>query len=189
MKKLLVVLVVILAGCASYQANDLAALDPYVVRNYPEMEGVHIGCKAFSKSDCVTYLGRNVLAKGYQPIQLTFHNTTDKTYIFSSKEISIPCTNAQEVAQSVYTSTLGRIVIYSPLVIPAIVDGVSSMQANSKLRDDFHEKAREHFIIPPGAYVKTLVFVPKAHFHPVFDLSLLERETGRHKTVGLSLIN
>lgn len=128
------------------------------------------------------------MAKGYQPVQLTFKNTTEKSYVFSSKEISIPCTNPQEVAQSVYTSTLGRVVLYSPLIVPAIVDGVRSMNANARLNQDFHYKAQEHFIIPPGAYIKTLVFVPQAHYRPVFDLSLLERETGKHKTVGISLL-
>jgi hypothetical protein len=188
MKWTLFLLTLLLTGCASYKASNLSALDPYSVRNYPEIDGMHIGCKAFTKEDCLTYLGRNVIAKGYQPIQLTFQNTTDKTYIFSSKEISIPCTNTQEVAQSVYTSTLGRVVGYSLLVLPAIVDGVKSMKANSSLNEDFHEKAREHFIIPPGSYKKTLVFVPRAHYHPIFDLSLLEQETGKHKTIGLSLV-
>ena len=177
-----------LTGCASYKANDLSALDPFAVRNYAEIDGVRIGCKVFSKGDCLTYLDRDVIAKGYQPIQLTFENTTNKTYVFSSKKISIPCTNTQEVAQSVYTSTLGRVVGYSLLILPAIVDGVKSMNANAKLNEDFHEKAREHFIIPPGSYQKTLVFVPRAHYHPIFDLTLLEQETGKHKTVGLSLV-
>jgi hypothetical protein len=181
--------VLFLSGCASYRANDLSALDPYTVRSYSEMEGLHIGCKAFTEADCLVYLDRNVIAKGYQPIQLTFQNMSDKTYIFSSKEMSIPCTNTEEVAQSVYTSTFGRVVAYSLLVLPAIVDGIRSAHANTDLNQDFHEKAREHFVIPPGAYQKTIVFVPRAHYRPVFDLSLLEQETGKHKTVGLSLVS
>jgi len=188
MRILLILLPLFFMGCASYNASNLAALDPYTVRNYSEIDGVHIGCKVFTQEDCMAYLDRNVIAKGYQPIQFTFQNMTDKTYVFSSKAISIPCTNTQEVAQSVYTSTFGRVVGYSLLVLPAIVDGIKSANANSKLNRDFQEKAREHFIIPPGSYEKTLVFVPRAHFHPVFDLSLLERETGKHKTVGLSLV-
>ncbi len=188
MKWIFFPLALFLTGCASYKASNLPALDPCCVRNYSEIDGVHIGCKAFTKEDCLVYLDRNVIAKGYQPIQLTFQNTTDQTYIFSSKEISIPCTNTQEVAQSVYTSTLGRVVGYSFLILPAIVDGVKSMKANSSLNEDFHKKAREHFIIPPDSYQKTLIFVPRAHFKPIFDISLLERGTGKHRTIGLSLV-
>ncbi len=180
----------LLTGCASYQSNSLSALDPAYVRNYPEVDGVMVGCKAYTKDDCYTYLDRDVLAKGYQPIQLTFQNTTDKHYIFSTNEISVPCASPEEVADSVHTSTAGRVIGYTLIgfVIPAVVDGVKSSNANAALDKDFYHKAREHFVIGPKDFVKTLIFVPKAQFAPVFDVSLLEEETGQHKTIGLSVV-
>ena len=182
-------------GCASYQANSLSALDPECVRSYQEVEGVSIGCKAYSVEDCYTFLDRNVIAKGYQPIQLTFQNTSNKRYVFSTKEISLPCVSPEEVAQTVHTSTAGRVTGYAlgglvitPLFIPAVVDGIKSSNANKALDKDFYDKAKDHFVIGPNSFSKTLVFIPRAHFAPVFDVSLLDEETGKHKVVGLSVV-
>ena len=182
-------------GCASYQANSLSALDPNYVKNYSEVQGMEIGCKAYTVDDCFTYLDRNVIAKGYQPIQLTFRNNTDKRYIFSSKDVSIPCANPEEVSRTVHTSTVGRVTGYGvggllfwPLFIPAVVDGIKSSNANTALDKDFDEKAKDSFLIAPHSYSKTLIFVPKAHFSPVFDISLLDEESGRRQVVSLSVV-
>lgn len=181
-------LALLLTGCASYDASGLAALDPDCVRSYAEVDGMSIGCKAFNRADCIHYLGRDVLAKGYQPIQITFQNTTGKRFIYSTKEISLPCSSPEEVGKRVHTSTFGRVLFYAPLVIPALVDGVKSSQANQMLDIDYHEKAPDHFVIPPHSYFKTLIFVPKAHYSPVFEVSLLDQETGKKKVVGLSVL-
>lgn len=190
MKKLIwtASLALLLTGCASYDASGLSALDPDCVRSYAEVDGMAIGCRAFTRGDCIHYLGRDVLAKGYQPIQLTFQNTTGKRFIYSTKEISLPCSSPDEVGKRVHTSTFGRILLYAPLVIPALVDGVKSSQANQMLDIDYQEKAPDHFVIPPHAYFKTLIFVPKAHYSPVFEISLLDQQTGKKKIVGLSVL-
>lgn len=185
-----------LTGCASYQANSLSALDPHCVREYPEIEGMQIGCKAFSVDDCYTYLDRDVIAKGYQPIQLTFNNKTNKRYVFTTQGVSLPCADPTIVANTVHTNTIGRVAGYSvgglfiwPLFIPAVVDGIKSSNANQSLDRDFHDKVRQQFVIPSNGYAKTLIFVPKSQMAPVFDVSLLEEETGKRKTVGLSVFN
>lgn len=186
---------ILLTGCASYQSNSLSALDPQYVRSYSDIDGMAIGCKAYSKEDCYTYLDRDVIAKGYQPIQLTFQNSTDKHYVFTTGGLTLPCTSAEVVASTVHTSTVGRVVGYSvggliawPLFIPAIVDGIKSSNANTSLDRDFYDKAKEHLVIGPHSFNKTLIFVPRAHYTPVFDVILLEEETGQHKTIGLSAV-
>ncbi|NGX50555.1 MAG: hypothetical protein K1060chlam2_00401 [Chlamydiae bacterium] len=186
----------LLTGCASYQASALSALDPNCVREYPEAEGVSIGCKAYTKQECYDYLDRDVIAKGYQPILLTFQNKSDKHYIFSTDKISLPTIRAEDVAKQVHTSTVGRVTGYSlgglifwPLFIPAIVDGIKSSDANTALDIDFEDKAKEYFVILPGAFKKTLIFVPRAEFRPIFDVTLLEEESGLYKTIGMTAIH
>lgn len=190
MKRLYLItsLALILTGCVSYQASGLSALDPDCVRRYAEVDGMAIGCRAFDQDDCLHYLGRDVLAKGYQPIQLTFQNTTGKRFVYSTKEVSLPCSSPDEVGKRVHTSTFGRVILYAPLVIPALVDGVKSSRANGRLDQDYQEKAQDHFVIPPHSYFKTVIFVPKAHYSPVFDITLLDQETGKKKNVGLSVL-
>ena len=187
---------ILLTGCASYQANALSALDPECVREYPEMNGMAIGCKAFSVEDCYTYLDRNVIAKGYQPIQLTFNNNSDKRYVFTTQGVSLPCVSPETVASTVHTNTAGRVTVYTigglfitPLFIPAIVDGIRSSHANKSLDEDFYDKVKQQFVIQPNGYNKTLIFFPKSQMAAVFEVSLLDEETGKHKSVGLAIVN
>ena len=180
------------SGCASYHASSLAALDPQFMKEPEEIEGISIGCKAFTDAECQTYLDRDVIRRGYQPIQLTFNNQTDKFYLFSTQGINLPCVKPEEVADKVHTSTIGRVtgytigaLFFTPLIIPAIVDGIKSSKANELLDVDFREKAQETFVIAPKSYNKTLFFVPKKDFKPYFDLTLVEQGTEIEKTVKL----
>lgn len=184
-----------LTGCATYQAMPLAALDPEYVST--EESGLSIGCKAFSKYECLTYLDRDLLKKGYQPIQLSFHNKTDMSYAFSIYDITLPCTPVEDITKTVHTSTAGRITGYTlgslffypfiyPFIIPAIVDGIRSSNANASLDKDFLKKSKDHFEILPHSFHKTLIFIPKKHFKPQFDLTLREPATGERLIVTVS---
>ena len=183
-------------GCASYQAPSLSALDPKFIKTCSEVEGIAVGCKAYSKQDCYDYLDRDVIKNGYQPIQLTFQNNSDKRYIFSTQNVSLPCASIQDVAKTAHTSTVGRVVGYSiggilawPLFIPAVVDGIKSFNANIALDKDFDDKAKQQFVIAPGLFAKTLIFIPKADFQPMFDITLVEEETGLHKIIKMSVVH
>ncbi|MES2200296.1 MAG: hypothetical protein V4489_09045 [Chlamydiota bacterium] len=181
------------SGCASYRAASLSALSPQFVKESEEVPGISIGCKSFSAEDCVTYLDRDVIKKGYQPIELTFYNQTDKSYFFSSDKMSIPCTPPQKVADKVHTSTAGRVVGYTvgavlipTLIIPAVVDGICSYKANKRLDKDYQTKSAEYFAIPPYSYKETLLFVAHGDFSPNFQVSLLEQDTQVLKTLNVT---
>jgi len=193
LKKLrILVSLILLEGCASYQAAQLSALDPNFVKDFYAAEGMSIGCKQYTKEDCQVYLDRDVIEKGYQPIQLTFYNESDQNYLFSASCISLPCASPREVARSVQTSTTGRVFGYSLgalvfplLVIPAFVDGIRSYQFNQQLNTDYEDKSKNHMLIKPQTFIKTLLFIPKDWFHPEFDLTLIEENTGSSKTIRI----
>lgn len=198
MKKLVLSLGVLamLTGCATYQASSLAALDPIFVQDTEEIEGMRVGCKAFSKKECDQYFDRNVLAAGYQPVQLTFQNDSDTTYFFSVNGVNQPCARPEDVAKRVHTSTSGRIIGYSlaglvltPFFIPAVVDGIKSSNANKRLDADYDEKAKSSLILLPGTYHKTVLFVPKNEFSPHMRLTLIDEKTKESKSVQLRMAN
>ncbi|MCP5504827.1 MAG: hypothetical protein H7A41_06710 [Chlamydiales bacterium] len=194
---LITAMIGLFTGCASYQASALSSLNPEYVRTYDQIEGISIGCKAFTVQDCYDYLDRNVLAEGYQPIQLTFYNQSDRTYIFTRKGVSLISANPEEVARTVHTSTAGRVTGYtlggvllfpltSPLFIPAIVDGIKSSNANASLDADFSEKGKSQLEIRPKSFSNALIFIPKAHYTPFFELSLVDKETGKTKVLDVT---
>lgn len=196
MKKIVILscvgLGLIFSGCASYRAASLTALSPEYVQESKEMPGLSVGCKAFSVKDCQTYLDRNVIKKGYQPIELTFYNQTDKAYLFSADQLTLACVSPERVAETVHTSTIGRVAGYTagsliihPLIIAAVVDGICSHKANKKLDADFSVKSQRQFSIAPHSYKETLLFVPTENFRSTFKVTLVDQETKELKTLDL----
>jgi hypothetical protein len=114
-KAILLLSLFFLAGCASYKANDLGSLAGHVSFD-SSIEGVYWAAKAFNKNDCKQYLDRDVIRKGYQPVQLYIKNHSTKFYSFSPDRVSIPIANPLDIAKRVHTSTVGRAGAYTAAV-------------------------------------------------------------------------
>src|ERR1700690_3137595 len=144
------VVLLLLSGCATYHATSLNTLssEMMIQATHSKSNDVKIIAKAFDKVDCKRYLDRDVIQKGYRPIQLYIQNNSDKSYEFSLHRLSLSSASSEEVARSVHTSTVGRVLGYGipglviawPLVIPAVVDGIKSTEANEALDRDFYAK-------------------------------------------------
>ncbi len=181
---------IFLSSCASYQAASLNTLASDAVHATSQRQGdIVVVAKAFNKGDCKRYLDRDVIAEGYQPIQLYIENNGDKNYTFSLSRVGLPCAGPEEVAEKVHTSTVGRATGYGvgalflwPLAIPAIVDGVKSSQANDALDIDFSSKAARDQIIQPHSYFNKLLFVPTNEYQPSFNMTLMDQNSNK-KTI------
>lgn len=180
---------VLVTGCANYRASCLENLSTHTATVYPlpENQEVRITAKTFSKTDCKKYLDRDVIAKGYRPVQLQIENTSDSDYFFSLARVSMPCATPEQVADAVHTSTVGRAVGYGVaavftcglFAIPAVVDGCKSAKANEQLDHDFLTKTARDQVIAPHSRVNMLMFVPKSCYQKTFSLSLIDQS--KHK--------
>lgn len=192
-----VLLVSLLASCASYQATPL---DPLVVETsrqsrVEKKSNVLIAAKAYSKQECKSYLDRDVIAKGYQPIQLYIQNNSDQSYLFSLNRLDLPCARAEEVASKVHTSTVGRVLGYGvpgvillwPLIIPAVVDGIKSSEANEALDNDFSSKIAKDQTLFPYSRLNKIIFVPVHAMQSSFNMTLIDQESGQPQTFNVVL--
>lgn len=171
-------------GCARYSAqplNRIKAVNPRKQDGYEK--SISLAYNVFDKWDCKKYLNRDVLAKGYQPVQLTITNNSDRYIYFSKENISLPIVSAADVAKKVHTSTMTRVVSYGvaglflwPFFIPAVVDGVKSSQANQRLDEDFVKKELADQIISPYNTINGLIFVPKNEFSRDFTITAVDVE-------------
>lgn len=177
---------ILLSGCASYSAQSLALLPPDHVQNASaNVEGVKIACRAFTKADCEKFLDRDVIKKGYQPVQLYVQNDSDSVYLFSLSRLSLPCAPPEEVADKVHTSTVGRAVGYgaaalvaTPIfAIPAIVDGIKSSKANASLDRDYSTKVAKDQMVYPHSHMNSLLFVPASSFQNTVTVTLIDQKT------------
>ncbi len=171
-----------LSSCANYRASSLSSLssEPMLYNTADEQEVVVLA-KAYNKADCKRYLDRNVISKGYQPVQIFIQNNSDKNYHFSPDRISMPYATSDEVAEKVHTSTVARVTAYGvasffvfPLIIPAIVDGLKSSEANASLDNDFAAKTARDQVIYKHSHFNKLIFVPVSSYQPYFNITLVD---------------
>lgn len=187
----------LLAGCASYNATSLNGLSSgefIPPSTSPIKEEIVVSAKAFNKADCKRYLDRDVLKKGYQPVQLFIQNNSGKSYSFSLNRISLPYANSETVAAKVHTSTMGRVLGYGipglivawPLVIPAIVDGIKSSEANTQLDNDFSSKTAKDQTIFPHSYFNKIIFVPSNEYQSQFSITIIDQESNEPKSFNVT---
>lgn len=172
-----------LAGCARYRAQGLHRLMPQAALQ-ANAQSISFAHRVFTPQDCKKYLDRNVIAKGYQPIQITLMNNTNRFIRVSPHAFSFACVDAYEVAQRVHTSTVKRAVGYGvaglfvwPLLIPAVVDGFGSEKANEKLDYDYNAKLLRERVVKPYSMINGLIFVPNEEFESSFTLRVIDANT------------
>ena len=181
-KGLLFLLLPLLSACTRYEASALSSIELQQTT-----EELNVAAKAFSKADCRYYLDRDVLQKGYQPVQLYIENGSGKSYLISLARVGLPVASAEEVSRKMHSSTLARIAGYgaaallaTPLfAVPAVVDGYRSARSNGQLDQDFLAKGAHDRVIPPHSYVNMILFVPKEGYRERFQVTFLEEKTHR----------
>jgi len=152
-----------------------------------ELPDVLVAAKVFNNADCKKYLDRDVLSKGYQPVQIIIKNDSAKTLIFDPEQVSLPCAKIEQIIELVHTSTVGRATGYGAaafftcglFAIPAIVDGVKSSNANSALDADYFAKAAKRQILPPNSKLNGLLFIPSGSYTSSFKVTLTEEGSNK----------
>lgn len=187
---------VLLTSCASYKASSLDQLSAVITQDKNSTNDISIAIKSFDQQDCHKYLDRNVIKQGFQPIQIRIENNSDKNYIFSTSRLNPTPAKVEEVAKTVHTSTGMRVAAYGagslilfPLIIPAIVDGIKSAEANTQLDNDFIAKSAKDTIIHSYSSIDTLLFIPKTRLQEKLSITLIEQKTNEPVNFQLSLAN
>ena len=200
---ILLLLSLLLSGCASYKASTLNRLpleSPSkemangTKPQKPKAAKVLVAAKVYDKEDCDKYLDRNVLKEDFIPIQITIENNSSHRLYFNTNSINMPIAPIDEVADSVHTSTLGRVTTYGvcallvwPFAIPAIVDGFKSVSANKRLDKDFHAKVLSSTNIEPFSYLNGLIFIPKAYYKPDLVINLVDVASQKKIPIHMTL--
>jgi hypothetical protein len=187
------IILLALSGCAHYHPkSSLSNLNTGISQQTKEST-ISFNHHVFSTDDCLRYLDRNIIARGYQPVNITFTNNTKYSLTFSTKSFSFPCALVEEVAEKAHTNTKGRAVGYGvaslcvPILwIPAVVDGVGSSKANKKLNADFSRKSLRDQVVNPFSTVSGLIFVPTGSFNPNFTFVVNDFKNDKKYTLSSS---
>ena len=99
---------VLLSGCANYSASSLSTLSSSAAVPSAKNSNITAAWKVFDKNDCQTYLGRDLLAEGYVPVQLTIRNHSEDPMHLSADNFNIALPDPDRVAWTGHTRTEER---------------------------------------------------------------------------------
>jgi hypothetical protein len=157
-------------------------------------EGLYIEARAYNARDSETYLSRNLLSKGYQPVQLTIQNNTGKTYFLSKNGVDLPAASAQKVSSYVIKHYIPRSIamkvasfFFWPFVFPSVVDTIVTWRHHAHMKEDYMAKTlKEQEPLIPYSTTHRILFVPRGDYSDHFTLHLREAKTGRNLSFEIS---
>lgn len=144
-------------------------------------EGLDLSARVYTPEDSKEYLHRDLISRGYIPVEVNINNNTAKSYAISGASVPLACATPNQVAWSVTKSALPRSIGYKiaslffwPLMIPSTIDGIRTYKSHRALVKDLTAKTlkTEDEVIPPYAAVKRIIYVKKDSMRDEFSFSL-----------------
>ena len=145
--------------------------------------GLQIAAKTYDSEKSKQNLNRDLLSKGYVPVEITITNQTQKSYTLSRASVNLPCATAKEVTWSFTKKTFPRSIGYKiasfffwPFSIAGSIDSIRVIKNHRNLNKDFAAKTLkdDDEIIPPFSSVIRVLFVKKDGFQKEFSVALQE---------------
>ena len=180
MKKIfgiIAIITIVLSGCASYNATRMPSADVMSFSNHQEEDNLYVAVKFFNSNESKNVFGVSDVYNKYQPVYIAIDNKTKNTYEFYKSMLNVTSTPAEEVANKCGFNTAGRAVAYGipglliwPFLIPAVVDGIGSSNANEKMNQDYSDKEITDGRIPPSGLLNGVMFLKK--MKPCEDLTI-----------------
>lgn len=193
----IIAVVGVLAILTSFESHRHGSMAQLANKDHPfvrKTEGITVMAKSYTAEESGTYLNRNLLASGYQPIQVTVQNHTPHTYSLGTTGASLPTAHPNKVALSVSKKALPRAIglrvasfFFWPFTIPSTIDGIITLKSHMQMRKDYTAKSvkeSEEKILPYSTCHRML-FVPKKEVRDTLTITLFDQEEGEY----LSFIN
>ena len=174
-----ILLCFVISGCATYRSARLPSSDVTSFSNFQDQEGLKVAVKFFDARDTKKIFGVGKVYEVCQPVYIAIDNRTKSAYEFKKSMLNKQSMPAEEVAKQCGFSTVGRATTYGvlglfiwPFLIPAVVDGVGSAQANEKMQDDYMYKEIKDDRVQPNGLLNGVIFVDKMKDGEEFTLRL-----------------
>ena len=144
------------------------------------LDSISFSYRLFTAKECKESLNaKNLIKKGYQPIQITVTNKSDKNISISSKNFSLPCVSVDEITEVLYQSRkkqsrnlgiAGCFVGGWTLIVPSIVRSYGADDYHDEMHKNLTEKSLSATVLS-GATVSGLIFVKRSDFRSDFSLN------------------
>ncbi len=185
----LVGMFVILTSMETYKERSLGGLTSTEAAFSKEAQGLNVVAKTYTPGESRSFLQRNLIKSGYQPIQITVQNNTSNSYNLSAEGISMPTASAGKVAGSVSKKALPRGIalkiaslLFWPFMIPSTIDGIITLKTHISLHKDFSAKSvkEKQEIVAPYSTYNRVIFVPLKQLKDTLTVTLIDQDSDEH---------
>lgn len=187
---LLLLALATLPHCAKYQPSPLNA--PY---NRNTTNNVEAGARELTQGEFKQYFDSKLSQSSYAPVQLYINNNTDKPLLLDSSNINLSLLSTHDVAKKLHRNTAGRVCGWGipglfiwPILIPAVIDGMKSAEANKDIDFDITQRAfgaNSIIEIPPHCTFNRLMVAHRDTLNS--DLKVVLVSHDRQTTVDFTL--
>lgn len=141
--------------------------------------------KILTAKDCQKFFNnRNIIKKGFQPVQITFINNSDKAISISPQGFDFEVVPAQKIADSLHRNGMKRGVGLGVAslaagwvtLVPALVQGCGAKEFNVDMDNDFANKQLKDQVVLPGKTVTGVVFANRNNFDRDFTFTVQDQD-------------
>lgn len=177
---------IIFSSLENYYPDPLSYVTKMVTPFVKEDKGVYVAYKPYDNKDSKKYLDRDLVSRGFRPVQITIQNNSAALYLFSTEGCSLKVAKPSSVAWSITKSTIPRAIGYKiagflfwPFMIPGAIDSIRTFRTHVNLTNDFYAKSikEDDELILPYSTVHRIAFVKEKDYHEDFRISVINQET------------
>lgn len=142
---------------------------------------LHIVAKAYTPEESKKYLRKDLVSKGYQPVQITIQNNSANEFSLSSGSVDLPTAEPSKIASKMMHSAIPRSLalraaslVFWPFIFPSTIDSLVTLKNYKLLKHDLQSKLVKKEVVAPYSIYNRVVFVPVSEFKGSFDVTLIE---------------
>jgi hypothetical protein len=188
--KVLLILFLTTSGLLFVTKNSNYDTRPLETRNQVAAfkdEGIYVNAIAYTAEESKYYLQRDLVSRGYQPIQLTIQNNSSSPLGLGHLSVDLPLVSGNKIAFQFFKETLPRSIglkiaslFFWPFNVPSAIDGIMTYRNQKIMRHDYNAKTIKNYeeIIPAYSTMNRILFVKREDFQNCFNLVLQNKESG-----------
>jgi hypothetical protein len=181
----------------TYDHYHFSSLPALAMETLPFVEAnkdLRLSAKPYNPEESKLFLKRDLLSRGYQPVQITIENNSPSAYQLSLDEMKQKQVSPRELAMKVLQGSIPRAIglkiaslIFWPFAIPSTIDSLRSIHTYNDLKKDYTAKQLKDETIAAYSTQHRILFLNKHDLKDPLTLILKDNEDGSTSTFLLRI--
>jgi hypothetical protein len=149
-------------------------------------EGIFVKVLPYNANESKRYLNHDLIDHGFQPVEISIQNNTDRTYFVHPDEMGMPVASEGQVSNKYLINSIPRSIAFKvlgflfwPLMIPGTADTIRTYVKSREIQRDLFAKTIKEEYVPPYSTLLRVAYVPRGNYNPDFTISLIDVATSQ----------